>query len=245
MYEKLINYCFDILYNLTPRTLLSKKEQEILRKLHFTNKHSFSHEGEDIILDGYLGKLEKGFYVDVGAHHPQRFSNTNMFYERGWYGINIDATPGSMKIFDQLRPRDINLEIAISNSKESINFHVFNESALNSFDKEKSLRIDAAKNDYRIEKTIKIRPLSLTEILDKHLPQNTYIDFISIDTEGHDFDVIKSLDFNRFRPHYFLIEDLESTLESSWKLPIHLYMNTKGYELICRTKSTLFFRDNR
>lgn len=56
-------------------------------------------------------KKKIGFYVDVGAHHPMRFSNTYFFYRMGWSGINIDAMPGSMKEFKKYRRRDINLEL--------------------------------------------------------------------------------------------------------------------------------------
>ena len=61
----------------------------------------------------FIGKLT-GFYVDIGAHHPKRFSNTYIFYQRGWRGINIDAKPGTKEVFNKLRPRDINLEVPIS-----------------------------------------------------------------------------------------------------------------------------------
>ncbi|MFM5955986.1 MAG: FkbM family methyltransferase, partial [Dolichospermum sp.] len=71
--------------------------------------------------------------MDIGAHHPQRFSNTYYFYLKGWSGINIDAMPGSMKIFDDLRPLDINLEIPISDKSEILTYYEFDEPALNSF----------------------------------------------------------------------------------------------------------------
>ena len=68
---------------------------------------SYSQEGEDMILRRLFEKQKTGFYVDVGAHHPKRFSNTFFFYKKGWSGINIDAMPNSMRLFDKIRPRDI------------------------------------------------------------------------------------------------------------------------------------------
>jgi len=68
----------------------------------------YSQGAEDIILASIFGNREKGFWVDVGAHHPQRFSNTYLFSLKGWTGINIDALPGSMAIFKKMRPNDIN-----------------------------------------------------------------------------------------------------------------------------------------
>jgi len=82
---------------------------------------SYSQEGEDLILERFFEGMNTGFYVDVGAFHPKRFSNTYIFYKKGWHGINIDARPGSMKLFNFVRPRDINLEIPISNEKKRAN----------------------------------------------------------------------------------------------------------------------------
>ncbi len=77
----------------------------------------------------------------MGAHHAQRFSNTNYFYWEGWRGINIDAMPGSMEPFKQSRPRDINLEIGVSESAQVLTYYAFNEPALNGFSKELADRI--------------------------------------------------------------------------------------------------------
>ena len=82
-----------LLLFLTPKkfkTLLAHQAVEDFKKKFELSLLSFSQEGEDLILNRFLGKKEKGFYVDIGAHDPKRFSNTNIFYERGWTGINID-----------------------------------------------------------------------------------------------------------------------------------------------------------
>lgn len=75
--------------------------------------HFYSQEGEDMVLRKIFKNQKKGFYVDIGAHHPKRFSNTHLLYKKGWKGINIDVTPGSIKLFNQLRPRDTNLELGV------------------------------------------------------------------------------------------------------------------------------------
>src|SRR5580700_9536062 len=96
---------------------------------------SYAQEGEDMVMRRFFeSRATPGFYVDVGAHHPQRFSNTYFFYRQGWRGINIDAMPGSMKAFETLRPRDINIEAAVSAEHQSLTYAIFNEPALNSFD---------------------------------------------------------------------------------------------------------------
>ena len=102
-------------------------------KIYFIR--SYSQEGEDMILRRLFEGENLGFYIDVGAHHPKRFSNTFMFYKKGWNGINIDAMPSSMKAFDKARPRDTNLEIPVSNKKELLTYYMFNEPALNGVSK--------------------------------------------------------------------------------------------------------------
>ena len=74
---------------------------------------SYSQEGEDLLLRRIFEHQKIGFYVDVGAHHPFRFSNTYLLYKRGWRGINIDAMPGSMRLFRKFRPRDTNIECGV------------------------------------------------------------------------------------------------------------------------------------
>ncbi|HWR59941.1 MAG TPA: FkbM family methyltransferase, partial [Thermodesulfovibrionales bacterium] len=97
---------------------------------------SYSQEGEDLILRRIFSNITNGFYVDIGAHHPKRFSNTYLFYRQGWCGINIDAMPGSMKLFNKFRPRDINLEFAVANGNNKMTYYEFNLPALNSFSKD-------------------------------------------------------------------------------------------------------------
>lgn len=86
------------------------------RDLYITQFHlkSYALQGEDLILKEIFHQVKNGFYVDVGAHHPFKFSNTYFFYKRGWRGINIDALPHSMNLFNQFRPRDINVECGVT-----------------------------------------------------------------------------------------------------------------------------------
>jgi len=153
---------------------------------------SYSQEGEDIILRRIFEKQKTGFYIDIGAHHPKRFSNTYYFYKKGWRGINIDAMPGNMKLFRKMRPRDINLEIPVSDKKRELTYYMFNEPALNSFSKTLSIERDR-KEEYKIVDEIKIEILTLAEVLNAYLPSNTRIDFLSVDVEGLDFQVLASM----------------------------------------------------
>ncbi len=204
---------------------------------------SFSQDGEDIVLNSfYEGKKNyKGFYVDIGAHHPFRFSNTQFFYKKGWRGINIEPTVHLYNTFKKYRKKDINLNIGISNSEKSLTFYEFNEPALNSFDKELSnQRNNDSKNKYKIINTREIKIHKLAEVLDKNLPENQKIDFFNIDVEGLDLDVLKSNNWDKYSPSYIFIEgkiDFKNVGQSE----IYNYLLAKKYQFVAKTRRTLLF----
>lgn len=204
---------------------------------------SYSQEGEDMILRRMFGSQTKGFYVDVGAHHPKRFSNTYFFYRKRWCGINIDAMPGSMKLFRRIRPRDVNIEKPISSRKQVLTYFAFNEPALNGFSKEISEARDGL-NNYRIEFIKDIESYTLEEILDNNLSPNEKIDFLSIDVEGLDFDVIKSINLTKYRPRVILVEILGSSLLDIQKDPIYTLLINEDYVLYAKAVNTVVFKSN-
>jgi FkbM family methyltransferase len=202
---------------------------------------SYSQEGEDLILKRIFNGKKNGFYVDVGAHHPKRFSNTFLFYKMGWRGINIEPRPGSKKLFDKYRKRDINIEAAISNSNENLTYYIFDEPALNSFDKELSLtRVENTK--YKLLEEISIETKTLSEILYEYLPDNQQIDFLTIDTEGFDLMVLKSNNWDKYRPEVILCEDGEFNFQSPSNSEIYNFLIEKNYFLIAKTLNTLLFK---
>lgn len=234
------------------REALAKKIFAFPEKYYIFDKHifahhqmSFSQEGEDMILSRlFEGKKKKGFYVDVGAHHPQRFSNTYRFYLNGWRGINIDPLPEGMDTFREIRPRDINLEYAISDGEDELTYFEFNETALNSFSPELAEERDGLQN-YRVVNKRKIKTHRLADILDKYLPNDQEIDFLNVDVEGLDLRVLQSNDWKKYRPFVVLAEDLPGlALNSAEETPIVDYMVSQGYELQSMSVNTLIFCRN-
>lgn len=205
---------------------------------------SYSQEGEDMILSRLLEGRRTGFYVDVGAHHPFRFSNTFRFYLRGWRGINIDPNPDTDRIFTSKRGRDINLQVGISDVPGSLAYHRFDESALNTFDPELAARRGAT-TGYRLLGTDSVPVRRLDSVLDEYLPAGVEIDFISIDAEGFDLKVLRSNDWQRFRPRYVLVEALRLELDDLEGSAIHHHMRDQGYALVAKTLNTFFYEDRR
>jgi FkbM family methyltransferase len=204
---------------------------------------SYSQEGEDIILDNVFEGKRNGLFVDVGAHHPHRFSNTFFFYKLGWRGINIDAMPGSMDAFRRYRPDDINLEIGVSQTNGRLTYYMFNEPALNGFDKELATSRNGLR-DYRIVETKQIPTRQLSSILDEYLPNGQKIDFLNVDVEGLDLDVLQSNDWSRFRPTIVIAESLPHLpLTQIKEDPIYIFMCKNRYRIIAKTMRDMLFQE--
>lgn len=199
---------------------------------------SFSQDGEDMVLASLLDKTS-GFYIDVGAHHPRRYSNTSYFYMQGWRGINIDATPGSMTLFNEQRERDINLELGVSDDEGSREFYIFQEGALNTFDRKLAERYQDIGN--RLSEVRKVKAKTLSSILDEHLPAGQFIDFMNIDVELRDIHVLRSNNWDRYRPAFILIEDARFDTRKAEESEVFCFLRDQNYHLVSLTKNTLFF----
>jgi len=204
------------------------------------SSRSFSQFGEDLVLFNFFNRSEKGFYIDIGAYHPYKFSNTYFYYRRGWQGINIDARPGSMKIFKQKRPRDINLEAGISCEEKPSDFYVFEDYAFNTFSKDLA---DVWQNKgFKIKKTIQVETKRLENILAEYLPQDKDISFMSVDVEGLDLLVLQSNNWLKYRPRFILVEIHNFNLENFKESEVYNFLIEKGYELVSIVYITLIFK---
>lgn len=196
-----------------------------------------------MVLRRFVGDKTDGFYVDIGAHHPMRYSNTASFYISGWRGINIDADPTLMELFSQFRPRDINIVAGVGTAEHNETFFVFNEPALNTFDKKLAEERVRGEGGYEVVSQRLVGVRTLASILDERLPLDTHIDFMTIDVEGRDYDVLGSNDWDRYRPEYVLVEDGDVTnVGDVQKSRNAKFLRTKGYEAVAKTLLTVIFR---
>lgn len=226
-----------LILNLTPRALKMMYRQD-------DGVVSYSQQGEDIAIERFFQWKPEGFYVDVGAFHPITYSNTYKFYQRGWKGINIEPNPDSIARFNEVRPNDINLNFGISSSKQTLSYYKFNEPALNSFSKEHA-EAWAARPGFKLEATLKVETFPLSEVLEKHLPKGQPIDFMSIDVEGLDLQVLQSNDWNRFRPRLLVVEESIYGYTSLAESPIISYLAGQGYNLCSVSGGTILLEDKR
>jgi FkbM family methyltransferase len=218
--------------------MIKEKLRLLKRKMTGGCKNSYAQHGEDLLLNMLFNQKKRGFYVDVGAYHPRYLSNTYYFYKRGWRGINIDATAGSMKAFKRWRPRDVNIEAAISDKEEELSFYHFKHPSLNTFFQEQ------AEEQKRLQPFLgekRIKTLTLSSLLDRHLPPEAEIDFLSIDAEGFDLKVLLSNDWARFVPKVIVIEKNGFELAHAKEEEICLFLEKKKYRLSHVMMHNLFF----
>ena len=167
---------------------------------------SWSQGVEDLALLSIFGEDTEGTYLDVGAHHPSRFSVTRHLYKNGWHGVNVDANSALIKEFAKARPRDINLCFAVG-EQEQYEFTIFQEPAISTINAEWKDKFLSESN--LVDRVEIVKGRRLREIYDEFFPDSA-VDILAIDAEGADFEVFKSLSFhslprNRY-PKYLLLE---------------------------------------
>jgi hypothetical protein len=166
--------------------------------LHYRRRGSFSQHGEDAFLNDFFKDKPAGFYVDIGCSHPFRISNSYALYRRGWNGIAVDAIPSFAWLYRLWRPRDLFLNLGV------MTYFELTPSVLSSFDK---AWVDGLleRGEASIFRSYNVDVLPLNTILDKH-GGGRKIDFLSVDVEGLDLEILNSIDFDRYRPRVICVE---------------------------------------
>ncbi|MDA7828969.1 FkbM family methyltransferase [bacterium] len=185
------------------------KKIHVLQNIYLKNKYlikkkSYAMDGEDLAIDKYIEKKNNGFYVDVGAHHPIHRNNTQLLFNKGWSGINIDVNQFSIDLFNFLRPKDLNLLTAISDREGEITFFYQKKfSQLNTTDKK--IAFEHFNGNFK-ERLVKCQ--TVQKILNYSKYKGVKIDFLNIDVEGAEMKVLKTLNFDIYDPGVICIEIL-------------------------------------
>lgn len=205
----------------------------------------FAQWGEDVVLAGFMtGAPDAGCYIDVGCFHPKKYSNTYRLYRKGWRGINIDVDPVKRDVFALLRRGDENLCCAVGREAGTATLYAFGHySVLSTLDAAKAAEYRALGYDCE-ERPVEVR--TLTGIYEASRFRGRKISLLSIDVEGHEESVLRSLDFARYRPALILVEFHAPTLARMQQDPKYRLLSAElGYELVNWTGLTAFFRDAR
>jgi FkbM family methyltransferase len=242
MFNKIVQRTFE----LAAQKMLSIPRPDIALKLHcpgirFMNA-SFSQFGEDLIVYTMLSGLDrcKGIYVDVGAFDPFEYSNTCKLHQQGWSGINIDLSEEKIHKFKKYRPKDINIVAAVGSQKKKmkcLKYEIPLMDRITALEDTDDLSIWGKDP---ISSSI-IETNTLNEILDKHYKEPPQIDFLNIDCEGNDFDVLQSINLKKYMPELIAVE---TTYESCNRNMFNTYLEAQGYALCGLTKLTSIYGRN-
>lgn len=186
---------------------------------------SWSQKAEDIALLSIFENQLSGTYLDIGAHHPTRFSVTRHLYQRGWHGVNVDANQTLIDFFCEQRLRDVNICVAVGDQK-SYEFTIFEETAISTIDPEWKMRFLSEDNKVARIETVKGR--TLRNLYDEYYPEAP-VDLLTIDAEGSDLVVLESLQFNSLEqkrfPKFIMLETFPP-VHASLEIPsVRLAMN--------------------
>ena len=202
-----------------------------IQKIYKNKKPNYHYAefAEDIMINRIFNNIQDGFYLDIGAYHPIKGSLTYTLHKRGWKGMNIDLSKTSIDLFNIARPKDININCAISNF--SGDTHYFENSPINQQNSLMSNNVG--------QKKIKIKSYKVDEILS--LNNINKVDFINIDTEGNELDILESINYEKTNPYLFTIEENSFFMNNNSKLAKIKFMKEKNYELINIIGVTMFF----
>lgn len=167
---------------------------------------SYAQNYEDVMLRRALAKVDRGFYIDVGAAEPYADSVTAAFYERGWRGINIEPMPGPFERLAQARPQDVNLQVAVENKQTVARY--FAVDGGNGISTGIQRLAEGYRNANWDISQVTVAVTTLRDICETYVGERT-VHFLKIDVEGNEREVLASADFNTFRPWIILVEATE------------------------------------
>jgi FkbM family methyltransferase len=228
--------------------MLTTIKEYIRRKIYQRYNISFSKSGEDMQLKQLLKVNRKGVYVDIGCWDPVKASNSYYFHLRGWKGICIDPNPKMQTLFAQKRKSDIFVNSAVGLGNETLTYYML-EDSLSSMNTLDYSFIQQHQLEDKVVTKNEIQTVSLKSILERHIQDGETIDFLDVDVEGFDLEVLQSNDWERFRPKVILIET-EQSLAIDLQSEITHFLNEQKYTLIAKSViqgnlGNLFFIDQK
>lgn len=182
--------------------------------------HSYAQNYEDVTLRRALLDIETGFYVDIGGYDPDMHSVTRHFYDSGWSGVNVEPNPVNLAKFQASRPRDINLGVAVGTHDGEIDLHVIGDTGLTTT--VESMAAGHATAGYITTSVVRTPMVTLQTLFETYCAGRT-IDFLKIDVEGAETDVIQPYAFTDVRPRIIVVENSDG---------YHAHLMDKAY-LFC------------
>lgn len=231
---------------LTPKAARPAPAGKAARPLPDYVRSSVSEQGEDLVLMRVFKALgiPKPTYLDIGSHDPVRFNNTYKLYTNGSRGVLVEPNPFFFEKSKKIRPGDkvLNIGIGITDQKEADYYMIRDRSLLNTFSKKHADKLVKISGPGAIEKVIKMPLVNINTVIKRHFKGAPAL--VSIDVEGLDLEILRTLDFKRHRPAVFCIETLVFNTNKV-RTEVVEFMRTKGYSIRGGTFVNTIFVDDR
>jgi FkbM family methyltransferase len=214
------------MFNGSPPATPSAAEALVLL---MSNDLYYSQWGEDLAIWEFFLRAPDGFFIEVGANEPSNLSQTFLLEQKGWKGILVEPQPACCERLRQRRPRSTVVQAACGPpaQKGKALFRIA------SHNDRSSLAGFEPDEDVEFTGTIEVDLVTLDEVLER--AGNPRVDFLSIDVEGGELEVLSGFSLARHAPALVLVEDHVETLR------LHSYMKSRGYKLVRRTGSNNWY----
>lgn len=205
---------------------------------------SFSQEGEDLIINRIFNfnkiKPKNIFYLDIGAGHPIRYSNTLLFYHQGAKGITVDAHYKNIFLHKFLRPKDLSFNFLLGNSTEIVEYYKFKQPELNTTSQSKVKKL-AEHNIFSLDKE-KIIQKKFNDFLNNEIKDNlSKINFLNVDIEGGELSLVKEIDWTKFKPNIICIEIANNNFNEIFESEIYRIISLREYKLFSKLYNSVIF----
>ena len=212
----------------------------VFRLKNFTYKVTFSQGGEDLILEHLFKNKLTGFFIDVGCNHPIESNNTFNLYKKGWKGINIDGNIDLIKLYSKYRPQDISICKLISDTESFVTYYVSKSNKVSTIN-ENFYNDNNNSFEYDSLDFVKMSTSRLDTVLLYSKIDTSKIDLLTIDVEGHDINVLFSINLNKIRPTVICIEDHQFNIVDLNESDIYNYLIDNRYKLKYYSISSCFY----
>ncbi len=165
---------------------------------------TYAQNFEDVTLRRAFPDIDRGFYVDIGGFHPSSHSVTKHFYEKNWTGVNVEPNPPMLSLFKQDRPRDANLGLAVGSSRREVELHIVGDTGLTSTVKEVAQAHGAS--GHIVTQVLTVLMITLDDLFSEFCANKT-VDFLKVDVEGAEAEVLNPCGFEKVRPRVILAEN--------------------------------------
>lgn len=191
-------------------------------------------EGEDILVGLFLrrndGQPATATYIDVGAHQPRRYSTTYALYRCGWRGLLVEPNPTLVSAIRRGRPKDVVEQCGVSDVTGEMDFYLYSQACYSTFSEQQKRQLEDSQN-LRPMRTLRTKVVTLAALEAKYPTLFRQARLLKVDAEGHDLNVLRSNNWNSFRPEYIVVEMLGQSARTASDHEIGEFLRANGYAL--------------